>query len=72
MQNGWLLFSILEREDRHVITARDVILLAAKQDRPFVLCQETESWGGKKSASMNTINGVANFKESNADIDKGG
>lgn len=72
VQNGWLLFSILEREDRHVITARDVILLAAKQDRPFVLCQETESWGGKKSASLNTINEVANFKESNADIDKGG
>jgi hypothetical protein len=72
VQNGWLLFSILEREDRHVITARDVILLAAKQDRPFVLCQEIESWGEKKSASLNTINGAANFKESNADTDKGG
>lgn len=33
VQNGWWLFSMLEREDRHVITARDVISYFSRRSR---------------------------------------
>ncbi len=37
VQNGWLLFSMLEREDRHVTTARDVISYFSRRSRTVLL-----------------------------------